>query len=69
MKFKSIKEALTNLELKKISIQELNEYGFKIFPYTVNDEERMEELIRMGVHGIISDEPELLWKVIKKIFK
>jgi len=50
-------------------IKELKASGIRIFPYTINDEERMEELIRMGVHGIISDEPELLWKVIKKIFK
>ena len=41
--------------------------GFRIFPYTINDEKRMEQLINWGVTGIISDEPELLWKVIRKL--
>ena len=50
-------------------IDELKSFGFRIFPYTINDELRMEQLIQMGVHGIISDEPEKLWKVIKKFYK
>ena len=41
--------------------------GFRIFPYTINDEKRMEQLIKWGATGIISDEPELLWKVIRKL--
>ena len=41
--------------------------GFRIFPYTINDEKRMEQLIKWGATGIISDEPELLWKVIRNL--
>jgi len=41
--------------------------GFRIFPYTINKEKRMEQLIQWGVTGIISDEPELVWKVIRKL--
>jgi glycerophosphoryl diester phosphodiesterase len=33
----------------------------------VNAEKRMEQLIKWGVNGIISDEPELLWKVIRRL--
>ncbi len=47
-------------------IDELKACGFRVFPYTINDEERMTNLIQMGVHGIISDEPEKLRKVLKK---
>ena len=46
-------------------IEELKACGYRIFPYTINDKKRMEHLIQMGVHGIISDEPEKLWEVIK----
>ena len=48
-------------------IQHLKSGGVRIFPYTINDEKRMEQLITWGVSGIISDEPELLWKVIRRL--
>ena len=48
-------------------IQLLQTEGLRIFPYTVNAEKRMEQLIKWGVNGIISDEPELLWKVIRRL--
>jgi len=47
-------------------IQTLKADGLRIFPYTINDEKRMEQLIKWGVSGIISDEPERLWKVIRE---
>ena len=50
-------------------INELKTNGFQIFPYTINDEKRMEQLIKWGVSGIISDEPELLMSVIRKLKK
>lgn len=34
--------------------------GLKVIPWTVNDVATMEELIEMGVDGIISDRPDLL---------
>ena len=48
-------------------IETLKTDGFRIFPYTINKEKRMEQLIQWGVTGIISDEPELVWKVIRKL--
>ena len=48
-------------------IEKLKKNGFRIFPYTINDEKRMEQLIQWGVTGIISDEPELVWKAIHKL--
>jgi glycerophosphoryl diester phosphodiesterase len=48
-------------------IEKLKKDGFRIFPYTINEEKRMEQLIQWGVTGIISDEPELVWKVIRKL--
>ena len=48
-------------------IQLIQHKGFRIFPYTINTEERMEQLIKWGVSGIIVDEPVLLWKVIRRL--
>lgn len=35
--------------------------------YTVNDEDRMKEVIRSGARGIFSDKPDLLLKVVEKL--
>ena len=48
-------------------IQLLQTEGVRILPYTINTEKRMEQFIKWGVSGIISDEPELLWKVIRRM--
>ncbi len=48
-------------------IQLLKSGGVRIIPYTINDEKRMEQLIKLGVSGIISDEPELLLEVIRRL--
>ncbi len=40
------------------------EKGMKLIPWTVNDSDRMEELIDLGVNGIISDDPILLKDVV-----
>ena len=50
-------------------INKMKVRGFRICPYTVNDEERMERFINMGVNGIISDEPAKLWEVIHNFNK
>ncbi len=48
-------------------ILELKAAGYKIFPYTINENYRMKELIKSGVSGIITDEPEKLRKLIEKV--
>lgn len=40
------------------------ERGLEVHAWTVNDEERMRELIRMGVGGIITDRPDLLLSIL-----
>lgn len=48
-------------------IESLKTNGIKTIPYTINDENRIEQLIDWGVTGIITDEPERMWKVIKNL--
>ena len=48
-------------------ILELKAAGYRIFPYTINEKYRMKELIKNGVSGIITDEPEKLWELIEKM--
>lgn len=43
-------------------VSELHNMGLKVIPWTVNDPKRIKELIDMGVDGIISDYPDLVYK-------
>lgn len=43
--------------------------GIDIYYWTINDEETMRDLIRKGVDGIMSDNPELLESVLNEFYK
>jgi len=49
--------------LKESSIQDAHQSGIKVIPWTVNTKEEIEQLIRMGVDGIITDYPDLATSV------
>ena len=42
----------------------LHQAGFPVVPYTVNDPARMRELLALGVDGLISDRPDLLYRAV-----
>ncbi|MBS1255663.1 MAG: Glycerophosphodiester phosphodiesterase [Deltaproteobacteria bacterium] len=46
-------------------IKKLKANGIKTIPYTINDEKRMKQLIDWGITGIITNEPERMWKVLR----
>ena len=48
-------------------IEILNKNRFRTIPYTINNEKRIEQLAKWGVTGIITDEPEIMWKVLQKL--
>ncbi len=48
-------------------VKEMHSYGYKLYPWTVNDPKEMEEFIRYGVDGIISDRVDLVIDVYNKI--
>lgn len=53
-----------HLELDVARVNEAHLLGLRVVVWTVNDESRMRELIRMGVDGIITDYPDMLRKVM-----
>jgi len=49
-----------------VHVDELHRSGFKVVPWTTNDPEKMRQLLKLGVDGIISDRPDLLQQVLKE---
>lgn len=45
-------------------VEEAQEAGLQVIPWTVNEAPLMEALIEMGVDGLISDRPDLLMDVV-----
>jgi glycerophosphoryl diester phosphodiesterase len=43
--------------LNKKVVDELHERNIKVIPWTVNDSDKMQELVKMGVDGLITDYP------------
>ena len=41
-------------------------FGVRLHPWTVNDRETMEQLLGLGVHGIMTDDPALLAEVLER---
>lgn len=48
--------------VKKELVEECHKKGLKILPWTVNSASAIDDLIKMGVDGIITDYPDLLTK-------
>jgi glycerophosphoryl diester phosphodiesterase len=53
---------------KKSLIKTAHQKNIAVHYWTINDEEKMKELIDLGVDGIITDRPDLLVKVLKDCF-
>lgn len=54
------------LLLSKELVGKLKTAGFRVIPWTVNDLKRCEELIKMGVDGLITDYPLAVIQHLKK---
>ena len=54
------------MDVTKEMVDEAHSLGMKIVPWTVNDEKDMNELLDMGVDGIISDRAWILKDVLQK---
>jgi len=56
-----------HLEVSTEKIKQAHDLGLMVKVWTVNDESRMETLIRMGVDGIITDYPDRLRAVLQRL--
>lgn len=54
-------------EVTSMSIKQAHHLGLEVKVWTVNDMAHMESLINMGVDGIITDYPDRLRQVLKKL--
>lgn len=57
---------LTSASSEIFNVAALQQAGFEVIPYTVNDKPRMLELMRLKVNGIISDRPDLLREAVEE---
>ena len=48
------------------STQEIQQAGFPVIPWTVNDAATMNQLIDLGVNGLITDFPDVLLKLLQQ---
>ena len=49
-------------DLNQENIKEIQSNGFKVFPYTINELDDIERMIKLGVDAIITDYPERINK-------
>jgi glycerophosphoryl diester phosphodiesterase len=52
--------------LNPYNIARAHKQGIEVFAWTLNKEEEMEEFLRLGVDGIITDYPDRLIKLLRK---
>ena len=60
LKWKGIKILTRNL------IKKANKYNLLVHVWTINDRKTINNLIDLGVNGIVTDEPELLMEIMKE---
>lgn len=53
--------------LNKEIIDNLHDHGFKVLTWTINDEKQAIEYIDMGVDGIVTDRPDKILPLIRRI--
>lgn len=53
-----------NREVTRDGIEHAHKLGLKVWCYTINDDADANELLFLGVDGIITDNPALIWKTL-----
>jgi glycerophosphoryl diester phosphodiesterase len=56
---------LRNIHLNKEKISQVHKEGMKVNVYTVNTEEELEQFVRWGADGIITNYPDRLIRILK----
>ena len=50
--------------LNEKNVKKIQQAGFKVFPYTINDPKNIQKMFTLGVDGIITDYPERVKNVL-----
>lgn len=58
---------LNHLFLNRTTVERFHGRGMMVFVYTVNNPGKIEKMIRMGVDGIVSDNPSLVNSIARKL--
>jgi len=53
--------------VNKAFVQNAHREGIKVFPWTVNQEKEMRQMIRLGVDGIMTNYPDKLFRILKDV--
>lgn len=62
--FQAPKDAFLNPDINEVWLQRALDAGLVVHVWTINKREEMERLVDLGVHGIMTDNPELLEAVL-----
>ena len=60
---------LNHLFLNRTTVQQFHNLGIGVFVYTVNSPGRIEKMMKMGVDGVISDNPAAVNSIAKKVLE
>lgn len=58
------KAAVWNKQVDAAALQAAHQRGLKVWVYTINDQSTAQRLLSMGVDGIITDNPAIIWKTL-----
>lgn len=53
-----------NRQVSRSAVEQAHARGLKVWVYTINDPALADELLNMGVDGIITDNPALIWRTL-----
>ena len=56
--------AVWNKQVDAATVKAAHERGLKVWVYTINDQPTAQRLLAMGVDGIITDNPAIIWKTL-----
>jgi glycerophosphoryl diester phosphodiesterase len=58
------KAAVWNKQVDAAAVKAAHERGLKVWVYTINDQPTAQRLLSMGVDGVITDNPAIVWKTL-----
>ena len=64
LKASGAKIAVWNREVSREAVQQAHARGLKVWVYTINEAELATKLLDLGVDGLITDNPSIIWRAM-----